>query len=162
MPPRDYRIGRRSTATGLAIMRSTPSETRSRRKSSAKRKSPVAVFTGEGNGSLGNVHAPTHALISRQDTGGCEQTRRHAVEMSARSGKKDGGCICGGCVARGKASERIEIAGGKLVVGRVDCLINWYIADTLDDDDADKSHGKVNNVMFIRDVYTIYWLVERK
>lgn len=110
----------------------------------------------------GNVHAPTRALISRQDTGGCEQTRRHAVEMSARSGKKDGGCICGGCVARGKASERIEIAGGKLVVGRVDCLINWYIADTLDDDDADKSHGKVNNVMFIRDVYTIYWLVGGK
>lgn len=47
MPPRDYRIGRRSTATGLAIMRSTPSETRSRRKSSAKRKTPLAVFTGE-------------------------------------------------------------------------------------------------------------------
>jgi len=47
MPPRDYRIGRRSTATGLAIMRSTPSETRSRRKSSAKRKTPLAVFTDE-------------------------------------------------------------------------------------------------------------------
>lgn len=38
----------------------------------------------------------------------------------------------------------IEIAGGKLVVGRVDCLINWYIADTLDDDGADKSYGRVN------------------
>lgn len=33
-----YRIEQRSTATGLAIMRSTPCETRSRRKSLVKRK----------------------------------------------------------------------------------------------------------------------------
>lgn len=91
----------------------------------------------------GNVHAPTRALISRQDTGGCEQTRRHAVEMSARSGEKRRWLDLRWlrCSRQGKASERIEIAGGKLVVGRADCLINWYIADTLGDDDADKSHG---------------------
>lgn len=119
-------------------MRSTPSETRSRRKSSAKRKSPVAVFTGEGNGSFGpcgNVHAPTRALISRQDTGGCEQTRRQCGDERANRGKKGGGCIGGGCVAHGNASWPGELKLLVKMVGRVDCLINRYIADTLGDDD---------------------------
>lgn len=36
----------------------------------------------------GNVHAPTRALISRQDTGGCEQTRRQCGDERAIRGKK--------------------------------------------------------------------------
>lgn len=63
---------------------------------------------------------------------------KHAdsVEMSARTGgKKAVVGIGGGCVAHGNASWPGELKLLVGMVGRVDCLINRYIADTLGDDD---------------------------